>query len=75
MQQGLGQLAERDLAAGHQDPAGQPGPGRVGRGAGAGVAGRGADHRGGPAARRALTAIVMPRSLNDPVGLAPSILR
>src|SRR5512135_1396719 len=39
----LGELAECDLALGHEDCAGQPGPGGVRGGAGAGVAGGGAD--------------------------------
>ena len=48
--QRLGQLADGDLAAGHQHRAGEPGPGRVGGGARAGVAGRRADHRLGAGA-------------------------
>ena len=41
----LGQLAQRDLALRHEHRAGQPGPGRVRGGGGAGVAGGGADDR------------------------------
>ena len=41
----LGELADRDLALRDDHRAAQPGPGRVGGGAGRGVAGRGADHR------------------------------
>ena len=68
--QRLGELAGRDLAVGDDHGAAQPGLRRVGGGARGGVAGRGADHRlRRRRARAADTAQVMPRSLNEPVGL------
>ena len=73
--QRLGELADGDLAPRHQHRAGEPGPRRVGGGAGAGVAGRRADDRLGAAPAAMLIATVMPRSLNDPVGFPPSTLR
>ena len=48
--QRLGELADRDLALGHDHRPAQPGAGRVGGGARRGVAGRGADHRLGAGA-------------------------
>ena len=64
------------LPSGHQHGAGHAGLGRVGGRRRGGVAGGGADDGLG-AVRSAATeiAIVMPRSLNDPVGLRPSTLR
>ncbi len=60
---GLGELARGDLALRDQHRAGDPGRGRVGRGGGGGVAGRGAHHRGravadGPRHRRDHAAIL-----------------
>ena len=73
--QRLGELADRDLALGHDHRAAQAGARRVGGAARGGVAGRGADDRLGapPLARE--TATVIPRSLKLPVGFAPSNFR
>ena len=71
--QRLGELAGRDLALGDDHRAAQPGARRVGGGARGGVAGRGADHRLGALAHGAARRrTVIPRSLNEPVGFAPS---
>ena len=51
--QRLGELADRDLALGHDHRAAHPGAGGVGGGARGRVAGRGADHGLGPAPGRA----------------------
>ena len=71
----LGELAERDLALGHEHGAGQAGPRGVGRRRRAGVAGEAQMTAWLPSSTALLMAIVMPRSLKDPVGLAPSTLR
>ena len=72
--QRLGELAGGDLALRDDHRAGQAGAGGVGGGARGGVAGGRADRRPRrPRAPRADTAQVIPRSLNEPVGFAPSI--
>jgi L-asparaginase II len=70
----LGQLAEGDLAVRDEDGAGEPALGGV-RAAEALVLPVLAQMTAcDPASRALLMAIVMPRSLKDPVGLAPSTL-
>ncbi len=73
--QRLGELAGGDLALGHDHGAAQARSSRIGGGRGGGVAGRGAHDRLAPSLTAAETAQVMPRSLKEPVGLAPSSFR
>ena len=68
-------LPEGDVPLGDEHGAGQAGPGGVGGGRRRGVAGRGADHRLGPLLHAPWRwPWSCPRSLNEPVGLAPSTL-
>ena len=70
----LSELAGRDPASRQQHDCGKARPGRVRRGRRRGVAGRGATTACAPCPAATLSATVMPRSLNEPVGLVPSIL-
>ena len=73
---GLRQLALRDAPLRHEDVDLQAAVGGEGGGGGAGVAGRGA-HDGAlsPSSTALATAMTMPRSLNEPVGLQDSSLK
>ena len=73
--QRLGELAEGDLALRDEHGAGEPGPRRVGGGAALVLPVEAQITAFAPSSTALVMAIVMPRSLNEPVGLAPSTLR
>ena len=68
----LRELAGRDLALGHEHGAAQPGARGVGGGAAAVLPVEAQITASAPSRTAAETAHVIPRSLNEPVGLAPS---
>ena len=76
MHERLAHLAERDLALRDEHAQTMPGAHRVGGGGGATVLPVEAQMTAlAPSSLAAVIAMVMPRSLKDPVGLAPSTLR
>ncbi len=72
MNHGLRQFAEGDLAIRNQHETGDAGARRIRCCRGRGVAGGSADDGATPASTALVTAMVMPRSLKEPVGLRPS---